>query len=237
MALAPKKITAWSFSKYSVYKQCPAKAKYLFIEKRKEPPSQALARGAEVHDKADQYIKGKLRVLPAELKSFAGVFKELKAQYKKKINGMVVEDNWAFTKNWEITRWDDWNNCWLRLKLDCASTNDHKILRLRDWKTGKFREELNEEYMEQLSLYGLAALIQLPHIEVVIPSLVYVDQGEVYPTPDNEIQYVRSDLPKLKKLWEKRVKPMLNDTRFAPKPNDKCKWCHFSAAKGGPCKF
>ena len=46
-----------------------------------------------------------------------------------------------------------------------------------------------------------------------------------------------ADLVPLKKSWEKRVKPMLNDTKFAPKPSYLCKWCDFSADKGGPCKY
>lgn len=87
------KITSWSFSRYSDYKQCPLKAKLKHVDKLKEPPNEAMARGAAIHNIAEKYIKGEGRTLPAELKQFGAEFKMLRKQYKKKINGMVVEDN------------------------------------------------------------------------------------------------------------------------------------------------
>jgi hypothetical protein len=151
-----KKITSWSFSRYSDYKQCPAKAKYKHIDRIKEPPNPAMARGAAIHTLAEEYIKGKGRTLPPELKLFEAEFKALRKQFKKSINGMVVEDNWSFTSNWEETAWDDWIHCWVRIKLDCAHHEGDDILIVTDWKTGKFREEMNEDYVEQLELYALA---------------------------------------------------------------------------------
>lgn len=233
----PTKITSWSFSRYNVYKQCPAKAKYLFIDKMKEPASDAMARGAAIHNLAEDYLKGKIARLPIELGQFEDVFKALRAQYKKKISGVIVEDTWAFTKDWTVTAWNDWVGCWLRIKLDCAHLEDGDTLHVKDWKTGKFREQMNEEYMEQLSLYALGALMLMPHVNHVVPLLMYLDTGEVYPPENSPIVYSRTDLPALKKEWEKKIKSMLSDTRFAPRANDKCRWCAFSAAKDGPCKF
>lgn len=231
------KITSWSFSRYSDYKQCPLKAKLKHIDKIKEPPNPAMARGAAIHTIAEEYIKGKGRSLPPELKSFSDLFKMLRKQYKKSINGMVVEDNWAFTKDWTETEWNNWVYCWVRIKLDCAHHHDDEIMIVSDWKTGKFRQEMNEDYIEQLELYALAALMLHPHIKEVRPRLVYLDQGVVYPPEDSPMIFTPADIPKLKKIWEKRTKPMLNDTTFAPRPNDKCHWCFFSASKNGPCKY
>ena len=246
----PNKITAWSFSRYSDYVQCPLKAKFKHVDKIKEPTNDAMLRGAAIHNLAEDFIKGKIRTLPPELKLFKTTFAELKKQFKKKISGMVVEDTWAFKEDWSQTRWDDWADCWLRIKLDCAHTVnesltiaiDGNVLIVTDWKTGRFREEMNESYMEQLELYALAALILMPHIDVVMPCLAYLDFGIVYPAVEGEIKFTKADIPRLKKLWAKRVKPMMNDTRFAPRPNDKCRWCWFSMSKksvGGPglCKY
>lgn len=147
---------------------------------------------------------------------------------------MVVEDQWAFTNTWGETAWNDWVKCWVRIKVDCAHHLDEETLRVRDWKTGKFREEMNEEYLEQLELYALTALLLHPHIQKVETELVYLDEGKIFKAPK---VYTRADIPALKKLWEKRVTPMLKDKRFAPRPNNKCRWCHFSKSKGGPCKF
>ena len=167
-----KTITAWSNSRYADYKQCPLKAKLKHIDKIKEPPNEAMARGAHIHNLAEDYIKGKIKALPKELKSFAGEFKMLRKQYKKSINGMVVEDNWAFTKTWDETQWNNWAHCWVRIKLDCAHHEDDTTLIITDWKTGKYRDDQNDDYIEQLELYALAALLLHPHIEVVKPRLV-----------------------------------------------------------------
>jgi len=232
-----KNITAWSFSRYSTYKQCPAKLKYSAIDKLKEPPNAAMARGAAIHTLAEEYVKGKGKTLPPELKLFADLFKMLRKQYKKSINGMVVEDNWSFTKDWAETTWNDWIGCWVRIKLDCAHHEGDDVMIVTDWKTGKFRVEMNEEYIEQLELYALAALLLHPHLKEVRPRLAYLDQGTIYPTEDKPLVFVRADIDKLKKLWAKRTKAMMSDTTFAPRPNSKCCWCFFSASKNGPCKY
>lgn len=232
-----KQFTSWSFSRWSDYKQCPLKAKLKHLDKMFEPKNDAMARGANIHDQAADYIQGKIPKLPPDLKLFKDEFAMLRKQYKKKINGMVVEDNWAFTVGWDETRWDDWVRCWVRIKLDCAHHIADDTMVVTDWKTGKYREDMHEEYLEQLELYALSALILHPHLMAVWPRLVYLDQGTIYPQPGDKLVYTRSEVPKLIKLWNKRVKPMMNDKVFPPRPNDKCKWCHFRKQNGGPCKF
>lgn len=236
-------ITSWSFSRYNTYQLCPLKAKLQFIDKIKEPPNPAMQRGADIHDMAEAFIKGTLTGLPKELKKFAKLFRRLRRQYKKAINGMVVEDTWAFTKDWDETTWNDWVGCWVRIKLDCAEHEDGVTMVINDWKTGKFRLEKNEEYVEQLELYALTALLLHDHIEVVKPRLVYLDYGIIYPEPGSgdELIFTRDDIPRLKELWAKRVRPMLNDKAFAPRPNNLCHWCFFrksnQADGGGQCKY
>jgi RecB family exonuclease len=234
-----KPLTAWSFSRYSDYKRCPAKFKYKHLEKRPEPGSAALDRGAMIHTLAERYLKGLIVRLPPELAAFEDEFKELRKLYKKDKSKFVVEDNWAFTKEWGRTTSTDWANCWLRIKLDFAQLITPTFMKVRDWKTGKLRDELHEEYLEQLELYALAALMLFPDLEVVEPELDYLDLGLIYPDPDKgePLRYYRSDVERLRKTWEKRVAPMFKDKRFAPRPNDKCNWCHYRAENKGPCKY
>lgn len=239
MATKPTKITAWSFSRHSTYQQCPLKLKLGAIDRIKEPGNQAMDRGNAIHKLAEQYIKGLLTRLPAELKLFEPTFKNLKALFKKRAQAMAVEDNWSFTKTWEPCAWDDWDNCWVRIKLDCAHMEGPDILVVTDWKTGKYDARRHEEYLEQLELYALAALILHTHVKEVRPRLAYLDLGTVY--PESPLIYTHKDVDRLKKLWEKRVKAMMSDVKFAPRPNDKCKWCHYRAGNkadgGGQCKF
>jgi len=235
----PKQITSWSFSRYAVYRECPLKAKLKFIDKLEEPGNEAMARGNRIHKAAEQFIKGELKTLPPELNKVASILRYLKGRYKKITSGMVVEDTWAFTKTWTKTVWNDWAACWVRIKVDVAHRREgkEKVLIITDWKTGKFREEKNDEYVEQLELYALAALQLYPDLDYVEPQLCYTDQGMFWPKDGDPIRFTHQDLPVLQKLWEKRVKSMLNDTTFTPKPNNNCRYCHYRKSNGGPCQY
>jgi len=237
-----KTLTSWSVSRYHTYKQCPLKAKLAFIDKIKEPPNDAMARGAAIHKLCEDFLKGTIKTLPPELSKPKAEFQVERKRVAKRSLLTVVEDSWALTKAWTKTRWDDWALCWLRLKLDYAYEHDGTTLRIRDWKTGKFRPDNLDEYLEQLELYALVGMIMHPHIQRVEPMLVYLDFGIVYPgADDQEIVFTRDDIPRLTKAWEARVKPMLNDTQFAPKPNRFCSWCHYrksnKANGGGQCQY
>lgn len=216
-----KKITSWSYSRYACYKECPAKAKYKFIDRLFEPPAPAMERGNVIHKMAERYTKGEEKKLPEELKLFKDQFTELKKSKPR------VEETWAFTKSWAQTVWNDWQNCWLRIKTD-ASCVDGTTLYVIDHKTGKLRDG----YDEQLSLYGVGGVLVHPHIKEVNTQMWFLDSGDVV-----EKTYKATELKALQKDWDKKVQPMLNDTRFAPKPGNGCSWCAFSKSKGGPCKF
>lgn len=229
------KITAWSYSRYSDYQKCPKKSFFKIIQKLQEPSNPAMERGNTIHKLAENYIKGMNRLVPLELKKYASLFRILKESYKKKLTGTTVEETFAFTKDWVLTRWDDWPNCQVRIKIDCATMPDHETLKIYDWKTGKFRPEMNDDYMQQLELYVVGGFYKYKHIKQIVPKLVYLDLGKEHPEQDRVFK--RKELPMLTKKWEQRVKPMLNDTVFAPRPSHECHWCHFRKSNGGPCQY
>ena len=236
-------IKSWSFTRYWDYKLCPRKAKLKYLDKIEEPPNDAMARGAEIGQVAEAYIKGTVAKfadgteydgtkprMPAVLEKFADEFKKLRALYKKSSRYVVVEESWAFTKVWGKTLWNDWDGCVVRIKMD-AGHRDGKTMILRDWKTGKYRAEKREEYVEQLELYALAALLNDPFVEKVVAYLCYLDAGVTFPVAgtddEKRLTFTRADIPKLKKTWDKRTRAMLLDKSFAPRPNEKCRWCHY----------
>jgi hypothetical protein len=237
----PETLKSWSFSRYNLYQQCPLKCKLIHIDKRKEPPSAAMERGIRIHELAEAYLKGELpeKPFPEELRLFRTEIQKLRKLYAK--GKLLVEDSWAFTAGWDRTQWDNWADCWLRVKLDCAHKLADGVLCITDWKTGKFREDKNAEYIEQLELYALSAFLILPEIMQVRPRLVYLDEGTIFPDPSSRKQinrgWLRSDVTELKTKWEKRTAAMLADTTFAPRPNRFCGWCSFRKAAGGPCEF
>lgn len=243
----PTTITSWSFSRYAQYKKCPLSAKLSYIDKIQQPQNDAMKRGDAIHKLAEAYIKGtRPAKMPPELGLFPNFFKKMRQLYKKKPTLISVEDTWAFRKDWSRTTWNDWAGCWVRIKLDLAWIDDTTVA-IVDHKTGKFSPQYNvEDYMEQLDLYATGALLIYAHLGPnlkVIPALHFLDHEVIYPEPgsDQVKVYTPKDLPGLKKAWEKRTKPMLNDKTFAPKPNSLCRFCFYRADNkaegGGQCKF
>lgn len=217
-------ITAWSYSRLQVYKQCPLKAKFKFIDKLPEPGSAAMDRGAEIHKEAENYVKGLTLVkkFPASLKLFRNEFEVLRGE-----KSAIAEREWAFNVKWEPTSWFG-KDAWLRVKLDLSYVRDVTAF-VVDYKTGKGNPDLQKS---QLELYALGAFITLPDIKNVVSEFWYLDQGV---TVKEEFQ--RSQLAALKKKWLADVKPMLKDKSFAPRPNDKCRWCHYGKEGSKLCDY
>jgi hypothetical protein len=217
----PQKITQWSYSRYACYRTCPAQAKYKHIDKLPDPGSPAMERGIAIHKLAEDYATGRLKALPDELAKFKAEFADLKKR------DPLCEQEWAFTDKWEPTGWLD-KDAWVRIKTDAAYTlkgEGHVI----DHKTGRVRLG---EYAEQMELYALAGLLMFKDIRQVHTRLWFLDHGE-----QDTAMFVRKDIDALKRKWAARTKFMLADTRFAAKPGNQCRWCPYSASKGGPCHF
>jgi hypothetical protein len=241
-------ISAWSYSRAQTYEACPARAKYLYIDKLKEPDSKspAMVHGTRVHALAAAWVTKKLpdfgawdgkelipfktelervvksRTLPAELESFKDEFAKLR-KVKARCEAM-----WNLDKNWDLIEGKGWNpHVWLRIKVD-AHYIEKKQAVIHDYKTGKF----NPEHAQQRSIYAIGALTFYPEAESVVIYHDYLDQGiEKHDT------WNACDLEKLKKEWTTRTTALLNDTSFVASPSQSsCRWCSFHQARSGPCK-
>ena len=150
MAFAkPTQITSWSFSRYSTYQSCAFKAYLTIIEKLKEPKNAAMERGTGIHDGAEKYLKGELKALPKEMAGFKALAKRLRDKRKKEPDSVIIEDMWVFKKDWTPTVWNDWNGAWVRIKVDVAERTGN-VVNIGDWKSGKFRPDNLQDYIEQL---------------------------------------------------------------------------------------
>lgn len=232
-----KQFKSWSFTRWSDYEECPAKAKYKHLDKLKEPKNDAMQRGIDLHTAAENFIKGRLTDLPHDFRFFADEFKRLRSLFKRKTLAMIVEDDWAFRADWTRTTWDDWNDCYLRIKIDVGHFEDVETLVITDWKSGKYSARKNDSYEMQMELYALPALIIHPHVKRVFPRLAYTDEGLVWDGADEPLVYTPADIDRLKKLWQSRTRRMFADTQFAPRPGHYCTWCHYRRSNNGPCKF
>lgn len=230
MAGIPKQITAWSYSRLQTYEACPYKAKLSYIDKVPTKQGPAMARGSEIHKKAEDFIMGKLPRLPKELVNYKDDFAKAKKAAKDSEVEVFVEQQWGLARDWSETSWFG-RDTWGRVVVDYGVHYDD-FIRLVDHKTGK----QYENHREQLEPYAIAGLHRFPNAEAVSAEMWYLDHDQAT-IPKLEIEFTRSDLPKLEKKWEAKIKPMLADKRFAPRPGSACRFCDFSAAKGGPCRF
>lgn len=224
-------ITSWSFSRLNEYLSCPFKAKLKFITKLKEPESPAFAHGNAIHSNIEQYILGAVDKIGFKLSAQAlNIIDEARSSFRAGI--AETEASWNFRKNWTETVWNDWNGCFLRVKIDFFAKKNG-VVEIRDWKTGKYRDFTIEEYKKQLKLYALATFKKYPDVDTVEASLVFVEfDGHV-----ESLGVARSEMHTIEALFMKDVETMMNDKVFEPKPSFKCKWCHWRKENGGLCKF
>lgn len=220
-------VDAWSYSRYADYQQCPLRFKLKHIQKMKEPGSPAMQRGSDIHKEGENYLKSakRPRTVPASYKNFAEEMRQLHTL------NPLVEQQWGFTKQWSPTGWFG-GDTWLRIVCDVVVLYDDNTVDLIDFKTGR-RYDTNEE---QVELFSCAPFIKWPEVTDVRTRLWYLD---VEDPEKNEVirDYTRGDFEGIRKGWEKKIVPMFKDKRFAPTPNEKCRWCAFSKDKGGPCPF
>jgi hypothetical protein len=209
------------FSKLDVFRECPQKFKFQFIDKLPQPSSPALERGGAVHANIEEYLNG----WTTELKEPADNWKEaIDALKTKDFRG---EQPIGISRDWR--RLDNWFHpeTWLRVKMD-AYYIEHPEITVVDFKTGKFRIPSTE----QVELYALAGLSICPTIESAIAEMWYLDTGDVY-----KKVYTRDELIKLRAKYEQEFDKLSSNEVWKPTPSSNCRWCPYTKTKGGPCQY
>lgn len=218
-------VKAWSYSAWSQYDTCPLQYKLAKIDKIKMPDSPALVKGRAVHDLLAQYITQQGESLPEVKNAFhAQLYAEMRAF---PADDKVVEQQMGFTRDWKPTGWFA-KDTWLRVIWDVALLYEDLTGEIVDHKTGR-RYGSNDEQME---LFGLSFFCQYKPATHVTTRLIYVDTGE-----EEIAEFNATQRDALISKWEAKVAPMFNDSVFAPRPNDKCRFCHFSKSRLNLCKF
>lgn len=257
-------IKSWSPSRLATYEQCHRLAKYNYVDKLcpscfngalagfdpqvcsncNQSPVQAppLVRGTEVHRQAEDYIKCRLSNIPQAFShpEIKLLIKELRDGFKNK--HVMVETDIVLDYQYQpISKFH--KEAFARFKLDVLQIVSGSLYRVIDWKTGNVDRDgkikPDEKYEQQLEAYSIAVLSAFPTVEQVDSWLVFVDAD------DNENPIVRAkegyvtrkQLRSLRLKWKKRIDRMFKDTEFVPMPSDKCRWCSFRKAVGGPCEY
>lgn len=219
-----RRIAQWSYSRWSTYERCPRMARYKFVDRLPEGErGPALLRGETVHRLAERYVKKEIARVPAELRPVAAELRELRRK------GAKTEIELAITKTWRPTGWFD-PDAWARAKIDVA-LREGSVVSVIDYKTGRYQPGA-EEHRLQLELYGAFVLSCDDEVEEVRARLLFVDHGR-----DASHAFHRNEVGQLRKLWDRRVRPLLRDATFPTRPGGHCRWCPYSKARRGPCEF
>lgn len=219
------RMKAWSYSRFKDYTTCPFKAKLKHIDGLKEPGNPAMERGSYIHKLAEDFVSGKIKKLPEELKLFHREFAKLKKLDTR------TEDRWAFDMNWVPCEFFD-PNVWCRMVADAQHAkvlkNDDECMTVVDYKTGK----VYGDNQDQMKLYAVGVFARFPAVVEVKIELWYLDSGDII-----DLKFKREQFESLRDEWSEKIKPMMSDTQFAPRPNRWCSRCHFRKTNGGPCQF
>ncbi len=218
---------SWSYSKLLDFEQCKYRYKLKHVDRVPEEKHPAADRGTAVHQMAEDFVTGKLRSLPSELLKFDDDFLALRQRMKE--GHVSLEGEWGFDKDWLPTAY---RTAWLRMKADAVCFNANKTEAIViDYKTGqKFGNEI--KHGEQVQLYALATAIREPTVQKLTVELWYLDKDElttVYYPRDHAVSFIKG--------FHKRAMKIETAKSFEPNPNiHTCKYCPYSAAKGGQCE-
>lgn len=231
----------WSFSQWEMYNQCPAKWKYKSVLKLPSaPPGPAAARGLDMHDRCESYIKSEIdeqtllngdptkRFGNKTAAKISEVYLPVLQRFRDHPNGdRYAEHRLGYDAEWYLCGGMS-KTAWCVGILDAVRC-EGKVLEIAEWKSGTPKET----HTDQRKLYALFGLRKWVHVEEVRVTTYYLEG-----TADATRLVVKPTAEqKLKELWQGRVEQMQRDQICAPRPNDGCRWCDYAKSKGGPCAF
>jgi hypothetical protein len=232
-------MTSWSLSSVKAFERCGLLARYKYVDRLPEIRSDAASRGVDFHRDIELYLTGERTSLPDNLSYYAGFLQELRK------HEIYPEHTIKLSSQWEpVTEGPYWYKGVLDLKVlrrsepktegtsgaECSIPPTEAII--YDWKTGK----IYPEHEDQRTLYSVAVFAEHPTVLSVRAIHVYVDSRQL-----REKTFHRDQMHDLRKPWEDRANKFLNALKnsewLIPNPGFHCRWCTYSRAKGGPCRF
>jgi len=207
----------WSYSKLSLYEQCPAKYKYRYLDKITTPKGAAASRGTMIHEGVENYLHGRAETVPVEAVNFWEIIKEVKSHRPK------IEHKVAFDHSWKSVGWEDG---WGRSVLDAAYCKKNHA-HIQEWKSGK----IYDDHADQRRLYATLGFVVWPEAEKVTIHTYYFDQGvkKGLTIEPEHVEDIVAD-------FSRRAYFMEIDEEFAPRPSWSCNYCDYSRVKGGKCR-
>jgi hypothetical protein len=208
----PKPIIAWSYSTITTFENCPYKLWAVKIKKLVSDVNASNDGGDREHKAFENYGKKGI-LLPAGLQQFTPMIDKVKAMPGEK----YFEYSMTLTEQFIPTKWNDWDNAWVRGAADFLNVNGDKAHYL-DWKSGKFNAS-----DDQIELSSLLIFRHFPAVQQVTAGLVFYNKGRIHPHVVH-----RSDESRLWNHWISRLRVLeaaVKNDEWPKTPNPLCGYC------------
>lgn len=140
----------WSISKWRDFEQCPRMCRKKHVTKQwQEQPNDAMERGKRYHKHLEETIKYDL-TLPPELAHMDPIARRFIAM-RTKGTKVFPEFKFGIDMHWKRVEFFDGENLRVRCVLDLFAQDEPPVgeefgkILLLDWKTGKYKQEHEED--------------------------------------------------------------------------------------------
>lgn len=220
------KFSPYSFSKISLWNQCPKKFKYKYIDKieQTEINDKSLKRGLSFHSILENYNGEESSIIDDTIfrfvKSELGQkylisqvldksIRELQIGLKYEDGKFIIVDNCSYSKSLAFYG-----------KIDYVCIIDN-VLNLIDWKSGKYKDIKYQDY-NQLLYYAIYFFLKEPKINKIRISFVYIEHFL-----ENDMILSREYLDKYIQSFKESISNV-EYSNFEKKPNMFCSNCPFN---------
>lgn len=229
---------ALSHSRLSDFNQCPLMFKLKYIDKPQNfvdanedgNKSPHLVRGKNIHQQLEKYVAkkaaGENGIPPSTLPEVENG-KPIVDEFVRTFARVIPETQVSINDQWKQVDWYS-RESYFRAIWDLTSINP-TLVRIDDWKTGKFKDYTPENGYGQLELSATIALNLWPEVERVAVSYLYLEHKKKI-----EKSYTQADRERMTKHFVSEHEKVNAETEFKPKRNN---YCGFCAATKPQCPY
>jgi CRISPR/Cas system-associated exonuclease Cas4 (RecB family) len=217
----------YSYTKIDTYAGCPLRFRRKYIEKRPEPPFEALERGIQVHEVLAEYVKHCLSEGVQTdldfLRSVQGT-DEVREILETYANTHIIEPGeYVIEEMWKLSMdphpWTFWG------KIDQLRYFADDVVEIVDNKTDhQIRSEADVKKDEQMRTYAWMASLKYPTADEFHCMIDFVRYGVT-----REVVYGRSDIPAIEESIIAKIEVMEADSEYKATPGPACGYCSYTA--------
>ena len=216
------KFAPYSFSRIDAHRHCPKKFQYKYVDKIPEgyTDRSALLKGGAVHSILEHFPDTSPHKLAPDFQHVVDKFLLTDKAKRLLFRTSVREHDFGITENFEICEYND-KNAMFRGSVDFITMTDVGLI-LVDWKTGKAKDKIYQDYT-QLMWYAVYFFLKYTKINSIIISYVYVEHENI----SNDLHLTRENLENYKNTLIESIQKIETDEVFPKNKSRLCDWCAF----------